>query len=280
MFQHQYAPSTASTYVSALGYCHRLAGAPGPSKAFWVMEMLKGYKKLGIRIDSRLPITLPILRNIYYRSYAIFESYCLYGSSFQGHVHNCIFCLFAGRGITCCSRSPAVLQVKQVVKLVDPSGATSGLKIKFYDFKHSYIQPQISITLSRRSDICPVQSLLDYLSHRGFSDGPLFQTLDGHAVPRKTFSEFLSLVFRSCGLDSSKYKGHSFRIGLPLSQPAAVFRMHRSARWGVGNPMHFATTFVYPTSLVVINVVKRGGCILDFISRGLCRAVTCPARYS
>ena len=103
--------------------------------------------------------------------------------------------------ITCCSCSPAV-------KLVDPSEATSGLKIKFYNFKHSYNQPQNAITVSRRSDICPVQSLLDYLSHQGFLDGPLFQTLNGYAVPRKTFSEFLTLVFRSCGLDSSKYKGH------------------------------------------------------------------------
>ena len=48
MFQHQYAPSTASTYVSALGYCNSLAGMPDPSKVFWVMEMLRGYKKLGI----------------------------------------------------------------------------------------------------------------------------------------------------------------------------------------------------------------------------------------
>ena len=63
-----------------------------------------------------------------------------------------------------------------------------------------------------------VQSFLDYLSHQGLSDGPLFQMVDGHPLSRKTFSDFLSLVFRSCSLDSSKYKGHSFRIG------AATFR--------------------------------------------------------
>ena len=50
MFQHKYAPSTANTYVSALGYCHRLVGAPDPTRVFWVMEMLKGYRKLGPRI--------------------------------------------------------------------------------------------------------------------------------------------------------------------------------------------------------------------------------------
>jgi hypothetical protein len=37
---------------------------PDPTRVFWVMEMLKGYRKLGPRIDSRLPVTLPILRNI------------------------------------------------------------------------------------------------------------------------------------------------------------------------------------------------------------------------
>ena len=84
----------------------------------------------------------------------------------------------------------------------------------FRDFKHSYNKGDVSLTLSRRSDICPVQIvLLDYLFLRGFSNGPLFMTPDGTAVSRHSFTQILSLVFQRCGLDSSKYKGHSFRIG-------------------------------------------------------------------
>ena len=64
MFEHHYAASTANTYVSALGYCHCLAGVTDPTKVFWIIEMLKGYGKLSSRDDTRLPITLPILRNI------------------------------------------------------------------------------------------------------------------------------------------------------------------------------------------------------------------------
>jgi len=212
MFQHQYAPSTANTYVSALGYCHRLVGAPDPSKVFWVVEMLKGYKKLGIRIDSRLPITLPILRNII----EVTPSLCSTAYNaflFKAMCTTAFFAFLRVGEITHCPRSPTVLQVKQVVKLEDLSGDTVGFKIRFDDFKHSYNQPNISITLLRRSDICPVQSLLDYLVHRGLADGPLFRTLEGCAVSRNMFSDFLSSVFQSCGLDSSKYKGHSFRIG-------------------------------------------------------------------
>jgi hypothetical protein len=233
MFQHKYAPSTANIYVSALGYCHRLVGAHDPTRVFWAMEMLKGYRKLGPRIDSRLPVTLPILRNIITVTPSLCSS--VYNTFlFKAMCTTAFFAFLRVGEITYCPRSPAVLQVKQVVKLEDPSGATVGLKINFDDFKHSYNQPHISITLSRRSDICPVQSLLDYLSHRGLSDGPLFQMFDGHPVSRKTFSDFLLLVFRSCGLDSSKYKGHSFRIGAATFAASCGFsdaQIRAMGRW-------------------------------------------------
>ena len=61
MFNFHYAPSTVTTYISALGYSHKLLGFPDPSKVFYVSQILKGYKKVGFRLDSRLPITLPIL---------------------------------------------------------------------------------------------------------------------------------------------------------------------------------------------------------------------------
>ena len=61
MFQHHYAASTAHTYVSSLGYCHRLTGLSDPIKVFWMQEMLKGYDKKGTRMDTRPPINLPIL---------------------------------------------------------------------------------------------------------------------------------------------------------------------------------------------------------------------------
>ena len=67
--------------------------------------------------------------------------------------------------------------------------------------------------LTRHPCVCPVQSILDYIDLRGLADGPLFQTLDGQPVTRTAFSELLSLAVQYCGLDPSKYKGHSFRIG-------------------------------------------------------------------
>lgn len=36
-------------------------GFSDPAKVFYVSQMLKGYNKVGFRLDTRLPITLPIL---------------------------------------------------------------------------------------------------------------------------------------------------------------------------------------------------------------------------
>ena len=52
------------TYVSCLGYCHKLKAFSDPSKVFYVAQMLKGFNKVGFRLDSRLPITLPILNKL------------------------------------------------------------------------------------------------------------------------------------------------------------------------------------------------------------------------
>ena len=56
--------ATLSSHVSALGYSHKFLGHPDPSKAFFVIQILKGYGKIGFRLDSRLPITLPVLNRI------------------------------------------------------------------------------------------------------------------------------------------------------------------------------------------------------------------------
>ena len=64
MFDKQYAPSTVSSYVSALSFAHKFLGFDDPTKAFFVTQILKGYHKQGSRLDSRLPITLTILHKL------------------------------------------------------------------------------------------------------------------------------------------------------------------------------------------------------------------------
>lgn len=58
-----------------------------------------------------------------------------------------------------------------------------------------------------------VQSLLDYLALHGPVDSALFQSLEGRPISSPLFYRIIVLGIRSCGLDPTEYKGHSFRIG-------------------------------------------------------------------
>lgn len=64
VFDKRNAPSTVGSYVWDLGFSHKFLSFDDPTKASFVIQMLKGYHKQGSRLDSRLPITLPILHKL------------------------------------------------------------------------------------------------------------------------------------------------------------------------------------------------------------------------
>jgi hypothetical protein len=64
LFDRNYASSTVNTYLSAIAYSHKLSGFPDPTRVFYIIQMLKSYAKNGAWLDSRLPITLPILQSL------------------------------------------------------------------------------------------------------------------------------------------------------------------------------------------------------------------------
>lgn len=109
--------------------------------------------------------------------------------------------------------SNLLLQDQHVSKLVDSSNYVAALRITFGNLKHSYSQRPFTIFLHCQNSCCPVHFLLEYLEGRGARPGPLFLNPDNTPVSRKCFAELLSLSLKAYGLDSTRYKGHSFRIG-------------------------------------------------------------------
>ena len=156
MFDNHYAPSTVTTYISALGYSHKLSGYPDPSKVFFIMQMLKGYGKLGARLDSRLPITLPILHRIL-EAASSFSSSKYQICQFQAMCSIAFHAfLRVGEMTSTTGLGPRPLQIHQVVQLVNDSNTIVSLKIVFEDFKHSYNQPPSSMVINRVPIFCPV----------------------------------------------------------------------------------------------------------------------------
>ena len=63
------------------------------------------------------------------------------------------------------------------------------------------------------NEICPVAAMASYLVQRGSSAGPLFRFEDGHPLTRNRVVSALRTALAECGIDSSLYAGHSFRVG-------------------------------------------------------------------
>ena len=212
LFDRNYASSTVSTYLSAIGYSHKLFGYGDPSKIFFISQMLKGYGKLNSNIDSRLPITRPILHKLLNVSDVMIKSkyeLCLFRAMCSLAFHAF---LRVGEMTITNSFNHATLTVDNINKLVNTDNHVVSIKVTFVRYKHSCNQPPFSLIISRHSCFCPVQYLLDYLSLRGPAPGALF-ILKGHPVTRQYFCSLLSTAIRLSGLNPSRYKGHSFRIG-------------------------------------------------------------------
>ena len=222
LFDRNYASSTVNTYVSALSYSHKILGLTDPTKAFFILQMLKGYGKLDKRIDCRLPITVPILHKILALDSALSLSryeLCLFRAMCSLAFHAF---LRVGEMAVTNNSNTAILSITDVAKLVNAANQTVSLKVTFRDYKHSYNKLPFSIVIKRQTLFCPVEFLLDYLQQRGTSSGSLF-LLNGMPVRRGYFCDILARAIRLCGLNPTRYKGHSFRIG--AASDAAEKRM-------------------------------------------------------
>lgn len=166
------------------------------------------------RLASWLAITLPILHRIMdsgaqfcHISYdiSLFQAMC--SLAFFPYMRIGEIIWSPGDGIH------TTAHIHQLTKLVDNSQVVAALKFTFVNFKHHYNQRPFSVVIRCPSSFCPVNILLQYLSLRGSKPGPLFVLVDGLPVTQAFFSDKLSMAIKYCGLDPSRYKGHSFRIG-------------------------------------------------------------------
>ena len=171
---------------------------------------------MGFRLDSRLPITLPILDRLL--AIAPFLQGSPYQiSQFQAMCSLAFYAFLRIGEMTTHFNSNAnpPFQLYQITKLISPAGELQAFKLTFGDFKHNYNSRPFSVVLSRQpNSTCPVVLLSKYLNLRGVRPGAIFVSEGGLSVSRSVFSSQLLRACHLCGLDPSRYKGHSFRIGV------------------------------------------------------------------
>lgn len=126
LVERKYAASTVLTYISALGFPHRLASLPDPTKVDMIQLALRGYSKLNPSHDSRLTISLPVLENII--SACEHTQQLLYGRKLlQAMFAIAFFAALKVGEITCRPNQPHIF-VNQVVFMKDKAGSASAVK--------------------------------------------------------------------------------------------------------------------------------------------------------
>ena len=187
--ENNYSAATTLTYVSALGYVYRLASLPDPTKSELIKCALKGYAKINPTLDSRLPITLPILEQVIYACEHTLSS------CFQRKLIRRMFALafFAalrvGEMTITAGKSPSnLLLLKQVFFLKGSADSIVGIKLSMRNYKHSDTSRPTDIVYKDKP-VCAVTLLLDYLNARGRNAGPLFCWPNNTAITRTYFAQ-------------------------------------------------------------------------------------------
>ena len=186
------APATINSYLSAIAYVHKIKGHYDPTKSFLVEKLLVAVGRRG-QADVRMPISRPLL-------YELVRA--------LQHTRICELSYNSKQQVD------TVVQFDQVTFLKQSSRVTA-VKIVITKFKHNTNNRPFVITIESEPSetFCPVQTLIDYIKLRGYHKGPLFTCAAGGAISTNNFNTELRRALNFCGLDCSRYKSHSFRIG-------------------------------------------------------------------
>ena len=210
----KFASSTISTYVSALSYVHKLGNFPDPTKNVLVQKLLTAHSKLHSSPDVRLPITRSVLQHL------VLALNHTNSSAFQRLLYQTMFLVafygfFRVGELTVKSANLKSLVHVQDLHFQFSNNVVTSATIVIKDFKHNNTRRPFSVFLERAegATLCPVAYLQRYFSTRGATPGPLFCFADGSPVKTSQFTQQLQQALNFCGLDSTKYKSHSFRIG-------------------------------------------------------------------
>lgn len=210
------APATIASYLSAVCFVFKWLGLPDPSSAFVIKKLIGAASSLRSRPDIRLPITKQILS----RLIAALTHICpqQYTQVMLAAMFVTAFYAFMRIGEMAPrsrSASGACLQYDDV------SLTGSEVILSILRFKSSGKQGPQFIHLQSCSSPCPVQHMSSFLQQRDHQPGPLFVFPSGIPILRREFDNTLRQALQFCGLDSGRFKGHSFRIGAASAAAAA-----------------------------------------------------------
>lgn len=215
------AASTARSYLSGIGYRCKILGVSDTTQCFLVKKLILGMSRSGSEGDKRLPITIDLLQRVI----RVLPAVC--SSNFEAVLFASAFTV-AYFGFFRIGE----LVVDSSFKLnhaLDISNVKFGEQDKVLEvlLPHSKTDQTAKgcvIALSAVSSlVCPVTLMKAYLAIRPKVQGPLYRHFSGAVVTRYQFSSVLKKALKALGIDSNRFKSHSFRIGAATSAASKGF---------------------------------------------------------
>lgn len=212
------APSTITSYMSAIAYVHKLGGYHDPTQFFMVRKMLVGLQKTGGKPDFRKPITKPILHQLLGALNTICSSHydkLLFQSMFLLAFH-----AFLRIGeVVNNGRTQNILKLSNIQFFRQGNIYPSRLEVTFDSYKGHYNTSPVTLSLTTQVDAsrCPVQCLFNFLQVRGSKEGPIYVFPNGKPISYQYFCNTLKQALVVAGYKPDAYRSHSFRIGAASS---------------------------------------------------------------
>ena len=226
--QSGYATNTIRTFVSAVGYAHKIQGLSDPTSSFVVGKFFAGLAKVAPAADSRMPITKDMLESMVHTlSLLHLDNYdqLLYKTMF--------FVAFYGL----CRVSEVTASSKSSHNLLSANVQAFGhphkVSLTFSTYKHSVTSQAVIINPQEPAEMCPVISVRHYIAHKSQSTY-FFCSQQGLPIPQYVFTQILKRVLIKLDLDPKIYTSHSFRIGgatLAARTGMSALDIQRLGRW-------------------------------------------------
>ena len=121
----------------------------------------------------------------------------------------------------------------QDLKFVSGSHKPS-MQLSIRHYKHQHSSRPVVLEIEAKSHHCPLIVMKRFLRVRGSTSGPLFIFAEHTPISASYFARQLAACLSHCGYDTTRYTGHSFRIGAATTAAERGFtdvQIQNMGRW-------------------------------------------------
>ncbi|XP_052769877.1 uncharacterized protein LOC128209737 isoform X2 [Mya arenaria] len=225
--------STITSYISAISYVHKLHNMAVPADSFLIKKLLHSLRRNKCS-DIRQPFSLAQLSALLTALKHVVSDHFT-RTLLRAMFLLAFFGLFRVGEIAYSPKGSQNLVKREDVSFQCCNSMVSSFSIILKQYKHSQGRPS-AVPFSRQPTrhLCPVHSLLRYLSLTSHTSGPLFVLRTGLPITTTYFRSILRACVLACHLDPQTYTAHSFRIGgatLASNNHMSACDIQKLGRW-------------------------------------------------